>query len=319
MAFVLRCSLLNWALYFLGRNVKNLILVVDESGAKGYSDQSEKFFGETGVMAGFLFHEDDYHEHEINLNLLRTRYLSDGKLHITDLDFNSQSQLREDVLKYLIDNEVVCVFEAIYSEGFYKVAQENLERSHRLKQQRKSKIKLSGNDKKEMLHAQLFQGVFGKAVAYGLDTIGENYSILVKTDFVDDGVLSKLTMSADEVLNVGEARTKTVTGWDTYESKVVSGSISSQISDPAGVLGDFSGISYEVEREDSAFTLVADVISNTLYRHLANRPKEEATLPLNYESSIPKDMDDVIFYGISDENDPPYYSDIIFRHPERKI
>ena len=62
--------------------MEKLILVVDESGAKGYADQQENYLGETGVIAGFVFPESEYDKHETELNNIRNSYSSDEKLEV---------------------------------------------------------------------------------------------------------------------------------------------------------------------------------------------------------------------------------------------
>lgn len=297
----------------------DLILVVDESGAKGYSDQPEKYFGETGVMAGFLFHKDEHDKHQANLTNLRNQFVIDGKLHITDLETDQKKKLCEKIIKYLVDNEVICVFEAIYSEGFYKAGQDKLETLNKSKKQRVSTVKLSGNDKKELLHAQLFKGVFAKAVNYGLDFIEGDFSLLVKTDHVDDGVFSKLTDSANEFLNFGKPKKTKKTGWNPDLKQKVEGSIEFTVSDPHNMLDDLSDFVYEIQREDSEFTLVADVLANSIYRHLKLRSQNGTTRPLNSENSIPKNMEDIYFFGIAPDGEAPYFTDAIFGHPLEKI
>ncbi|WP_309266399.1 hypothetical protein [Aeromonas salmonicida] len=298
--------------------MKKLILVVDESGAKGYADQKENYSGETGVVAGFLFPESEYEQHETKLNIIRNSYNSDGKLHITDLDANTQKNLREDIIKYLEANEVVCVFEAMYVEGLHHVSEESRSRHQAIRQQLQSPIKCSANEKYELLHEKLFVGVFGKALAFSQDCLENCTHISVITDNIDEPVIKKISKGIDELLGCMEPKVTKSTGFDPVKKEVVTGTITSKIHDPSGILGDYSSIGYDIDKEDSAFTLVADVLANSIYRHLANR-EEDLTHALNTEASLPEFMNELFFYGLSSEDDKPYIMDLLYQHPDKII
>lgn len=100
--------------------MEKIILVIDESGAKGYSDQQESYSGEVGVMAGFLIPDKRLKEVRKDLEDIRQRYLTNGKLHIADLDPTQQETLRKDIFKYFLNSKIHCVYEAIHVEGFFQ-------------------------------------------------------------------------------------------------------------------------------------------------------------------------------------------------------
>lgn len=55
----------------------------DESGAKGYADQQEKYPGEVGVFAGLLVPEQQHADLSIKLDMIAKRFTPEqGKLHI---------------------------------------------------------------------------------------------------------------------------------------------------------------------------------------------------------------------------------------------
>ncbi|HHF3021333.1 TPA: hypothetical protein ACPJ0R_004378 [Vibrio diabolicus] len=298
--------------------MEKLILVVDESGAKGYADQKENYSGETGVIAGFVFPESEYEQHKTELDNIRNSHSSDGKLHITDLEPDAQKSLRDDIIHYLEANEVVCVFEAMYVEGLHHISEESRSRHQAIRQQLKSNIKRSTNEKYELLHEKLFVGVFGKALAFSQDCLENCTYISVITDNIDDPVIKKISKGIDELLGCKEPKVTKSTGFDPVKKEVVTGTITSTIHDPSGILGDYSSIGYAIEKEDSAFTLVADVLANSIYRHLANR-EENLTHALNTEASLPEFMHELFFYGLSSEGDTPYIMDLLYQHPDKKI
>ncbi len=63
-----------------------IIFACDESGAKGYADQDERYPGEVGVFAGILMPEDDVCQKLFPFQNLIAKYTPpSGKLHIADL------------------------------------------------------------------------------------------------------------------------------------------------------------------------------------------------------------------------------------------
>lgn len=99
--------------------MNTVFLVIDESGAKGYSDKKESYPGEVGVMAGFLIPEKYILMVRNELEEIKANYFSDSKIHITDLESEDQESLRSEIYDYFIKRNIICVFEAIYSEGFF--------------------------------------------------------------------------------------------------------------------------------------------------------------------------------------------------------
>ena len=76
----------------------NIVLVCDESGAKGYADQQESYPGEVGVFAGILVPEERKAVARTAFQAIYDRYQPvTGKLHIADLAPASQSNLRNDI------------------------------------------------------------------------------------------------------------------------------------------------------------------------------------------------------------------------------
>ena len=127
----------------------DIVLVIDESGAKGYSTKEEKSSGEIGVMVGYLIPKE-------HLSLARNLAIScfssitsNTKIHLTDLTREQQKAARNIVYTMFSNNELVWFYNAIYSQGFYE--------SH-------NKESRGGLEEKELLHSKLFSGVFLKAL-----------------------------------------------------------------------------------------------------------------------------------------------------------
>ena len=169
--------------------MEEIYLVIDESGAKGYSDNVESFEGEIGLMAGFIVPSAALKEIRSDLQAIRNRFLTTEKVHITDLQSEQQHELREDLYQYIKDKNISCIYEAIYVQGFFDCFDDFKKKLKSTKQSIRSNIKIPDQKIKELLHAALFEGVFCKALAYCINN-GYNgkYKINVITDRIDQSI-----------------------------------------------------------------------------------------------------------------------------------
>ena len=265
-----------------------IYLVCDESGAKGYSDKTEKYKGETGVFAGIFISEDKIESIRKKLNKIATSYFTDEKWHITDLSDSKKESLRADIYKVIEDENLVCVYEAIHVEGFYAEHRRIDEIKNDSKTNVKSDIKISGNPKHDSLHVELFQGLFCKAIAYCIDTFGKNYELIFLSDNIDNPVLKSFKESAEEVTNFSLTE-KIVTGFDTKKQEIVRWTmkISSEIPKSYG-FSDFETAIYEIEIEpkNSGLTLVADILANSINYIFNSREENYIGNPLNGSSRV---------------------------------
>ena len=293
-----------------------IFLVIDESGAKGYSDKSENYRGEIGVMAGFLVPEKYIESVREGFGTIKNNYFTEGKLHITDLSSEDQNSLRQNIFEYIISRNIICVFEAIHSEGFFQYFEFVKGMHEKAKQQRRSNIKISNNEKKELLHEQLFQGAFSKAVSMCVDNIGETFHLAVITDNIDSSIKKKFITSADELLNFGDKKIKIVTGYDPDSKEIVSGSITTDFENAKKILGEYSNIRYSIDCEDSGLTLAADVIANSLNHHFKSRGNVKIGTPLNTRNALKGYPLENMMYGLWESQDLNYCSDALFMHPD---
>jgi len=299
-----------------GKNMASITFVIDESGAKGYSDNREQHEGELGVLAGILLPEEQVPTVESDLESIAGNYLSDGKLHITDLESKDQESLRGEIFDYLLSIRAPWTYEAIYVEGLHDHSQLVASMVNQAKENRRSKIKISGNEKYDLLHTEMFVGAFGKGVAFCMDHVGHQFHLNVITDNVDKPILKEFHESAEHLLNIGKMSVRKVTGFDPESKKVVTGSISSEITQGFDALGDFLGVSFEISISESALTLAADVLTNSVHHHLASLQKYDLGCALNTQEAIEGHRLAPIVYGVSGgELDAPQLADTIFRHP----
>lgn len=294
--------------------MNQMFLICDESGAKGYSSNHESFIGEIGIMAGCLVADEQLAEVLVALDGIGTKYLGQGKLHITDLSPAQQECLRAEVFDYLRENAVPCMYEAIYVEGFHTWFASQIELLEQARLGRQSAIKVSGNFTQESLHVHLFQGLLGKAVAYCLDNVGERINLVVVADQIDPSVVKDATNAINELLAADQPSESKVTGFDPITKRVVKATVQIKVKTPAEALLDLSGISVTIQCETSGLTLAADVLANSINHHFRTRPQEQKMTALNDAQAIQGHPLKSVMSGIWN-GEGLYASDALFKHP----
>ena len=248
--------------------METVLLVLDESGAKGYDDNKEQHQGEFGVMAGFALPESKAEAFISGLSEIVKSIAADGKLHITDLDAVAQETLRRRLFDYFSKCRALWFYEAVYVQGFHEAQSRVKQLVEEAKEARRSCVKLSLNPIRESLHGQLFLGAFGSGVALVMDHIGPAFHLKVMTDRVDEPILKLFKAQADQLLSVGQPDQNEVTGFDTEKKEIVRGAIETSVASGDDAFGDFSGVTYEIECADNLLTLAADILANSVHYHL---------------------------------------------------
>ena len=297
--------------------MRTICLVCDESGAKGYADKKEKYPGEVGVMAGFIFPEKCLNELYPDLEKIALPSPIENKCHITGLSPDKQDRLRNNLFAYFKEKNILCLYEAIHSEGFYRHNKTVTDLSNKAKNQCWSEIKLSNNQTKELLHEHLFQGLFGKAVALCTDYLGKKFHLKVITDTIDVPVKERFEKTAKELLSFGNnAEVKNVTGYDPAKNEVVERKIISKVEDPNNLMGDFSGVQFTIEMQDSCLTFAADIVANSIYRHFKSRKEGFVGKALNTTDAIKGHPLESNMYGLWKGDASTYFADAVFMHPK---
>ncbi|MDO8291015.1 MAG: hypothetical protein Q7T44_17510 [Parvibaculum sp.] len=296
--------------------MKKIIFIADESGAKGYSSTQENQPGELGVMAGYLIPESCLDSVKQDFDCIRSKFFSAGKVHITDLTASQQNEMRKEFFEYFLERKIFWVYEATYVQGYAESALRLNELTKGAHQARRSEVSMSWREKHEMLHGTLFQGAFGKAVAFCMDMADVPFQIDVITDRTDDPILKLFHEKASELLSVGEDSTHEATGFDRASKEVVRGKISISVGDPDNLLGDFSQVSFTIVCDDSALTLAADVLANSVNYHLNQLQEESPGIALNRTRSMSEHPLQSLLYGGA-EDDGIDISDALYRHPMR--
>jgi hypothetical protein len=299
--------------------METVMLVMDESGFKGYDDNQEQQQGEFGVMAGFALPESKAEQFLSGLSTVVESFQSDGKLHITDLSPSEQEQLRQRLFDYFSKCRALWFYEAIYVQGFYEAHGQAKALVEEAKKARRSNVKLSLNPTKASLHGELFLGAFTSGLALVTDYLGSAFHLKVVTDHVDEPILKLFREEADRFLSVGQPDRTEVTGFDTETKEVVRGAVETSVGSGLSVLGDFSGITYEIECTDDLLTLAADVLANSVRYHLSQIQAVTPGAALNSPEAIKDHPLEHLVYGAPSSSSSVNIADTIFRHPNTRL
>ena len=299
----------------IGERMETVVLVMDESGAKGYSDKQESFPGELGVMAGFLLPEKHLACVSDDLNLIRDKYVLAKKCHITDLPPKDQSCLRSDIFDYFKLRHIFWVYEATYVEGLHQHSESLKKLVTETKHDRKSKIKVSTKIRNDSLHIKLFLGAFGKGLSLAMDLVGPDLHVKVITDQVDSKLLKMFNTEACHLLHVGEPKTSVVTGFDSESKQLFRGTIKSEVTSGSEVLGDLSKVTYSISCTDSSLTFAADVVANSVHHHLKSWQQQSVGQALNSIEAIKGHVLAELVYGTYDAAQAPWITDAMYMHP----
>lgn len=296
--------------------MEEMIFVVDESGAKGYSTNKEQYPGELGVAAGYMLPAQLLSKLRSNLDSVVAKYSTDGKLHITDLAPEDQESLRSEIFKLFISRQAPWVYESVYVDGLHGAVARSNAITEKFRQEITSSIKISARPEIELLHANIFCGAVIKAIAFLMDRGVSEFKVTIITDRVDDSVIDMFKDKIDEFLGFGSEKTHEVKGWDVENKKPVRKSYKTKVtvSEPWAI--DLSKISYEIKVEDSSLTLAADVLVNSVHHNLRERQSRQLGLDLNSGDPLSEHPLRKFLYGIPSGN-MPWLTDALYAHPER--
>lgn len=254
--------------------MEKMILVLDESGAKGYAKTQEKYEGEIGLMAGFLYTEEEINKIELMFDSIINNYRSgaDGKIHITDLDKNNQKKLRNEVFDAFNKTKLQWFYTAIYAEGFH---QSEFEEGRG-----------GSKSKKDSLHAKLFQNMFTMSLSMADSLNKNNLNLIVKTDNIDKGIIKKFKKEAklisNSLLRKEQEIFNHISDDKTGKFKKNKATISIKCAD----LMKFEGIKLDIICEYSSITIAADILANSVNYYLRKNQKIELNSHINNKEAI---------------------------------
>jgi hypothetical protein len=293
-----------------------LYFICDESGSKGFADNQEKFAGEYGVFAGYFLTDKNYNTLKNKFKTIYEKYVTAGqKLHITDLTPENQENLRKDVFECLKTENISCVYEAISVKGYHR----EFENSAKLEKEQNEKIKntfsFSKNQEKGRLHSELFQAVFGKAIAYYNDTIGDDIEIQIITDNIDNKLKKEFEEKAKELINPLDKAIE-FKAFDKEKKQPVTKTMtfaSEQLKND-----NISKTKFNIISEVNELTLIADILANTVSYYLKKAVEQNPNIILNSKDAIQDHPLLILFYGLSTDTFSNIVSDKIYGRMEEE-
>lgn len=271
-----------------------LILICDESKAKGFNDKPASDGDPIGVVAGLLLTEANFRIIEPLIAQVRSKFEpKDGKLHVTGISPLEQEQLRKDVYEIIQNSKGVIVYEAITQDGFHNWYNTQTDYWNKLKAEAKEKgYGYTFSDHKKRLQTTLFLGCFLRALAYieENEDSGLNFDIDVLTDTIDKPILEEIEQELRGYLSFNPSqKIETVATRFNYTTKAIErheGTIEYDIVTPDGKsIGDLSGVKLSV-RIDNQNEIIADVLSNSIAYHLEQSFNKNKTILLSTVEAI---------------------------------
>lgn len=298
----------------------------DESGAKGYADQVESYPGEIGVFAGIMVPEECLATVQPVFDQIAARYMPKlGKLHIADLPTEQQDALREELFAAIRSATLPCFWYAIHVDGLHAqheniktILKQNIDTLRSARDGVEPRIKRSSpREEPSSMHIELFTGLYSHLIAFLSERGKQDVDVMIRTDHVDTPIVKKFSKVAAELLS-NDPYISTLTGFDTLEKKVVTGSITTTVKWPPEL--DFSpmvsSLSITTMPHSDGLVLAADVLANSLHYLFKSRDEDSLYSSLNCREAVENHplsnyLDTFTNWGVAD-----YVGDGIYQHPK---
>jgi hypothetical protein len=254
--------------------METMVLVLDESGAKGYAKTKETHEGEIGLMAGFLYTESEIDQIKKMLDRIVSPYYSkiNGKFHITDLDKASQKRLRDEVFYAFRMTRLQWFFMGIYAEGFH---------------QSEFDYGRGGSaNPKELLHSELFKNMFIMSLIMSNSINKNDLRLIIKTDNIDQGVLNKFKKEGDFICDLFLGREREIF---THIKDKETGKFKKEIfltRTESDNLPKFKNIGFDIICDSSSLTIAADILANSVNYYLRKNQEKEVGVFINNKEAI---------------------------------
>ena len=203
------------------------------------------------------------------------------KVHSTEL-FNDEGnrKIRDELHEYLsAKDEWLLVYEAVYPLGIYQNEKLTLDIFNEHKPDN-PRMKVSKNPQKKRIYNSLLEGIIIKLDE--MCRIENSSNLVMVSDHIDFGI-HKEALETLGYLKEEEHR-NTVTGFDAVDKKVVSKDILSRIEGIDVSVKHVNTI--EIDSTTSSMTVAADIIANTLYRHIKSKIEINETLRLHSPKAL---------------------------------
>jgi hypothetical protein len=260
----------------------HVILVCDESGAKGYAVANNLDTDEIGVFAGVMVPAELLPTVREEFDHIVSRYApADNKLHITDLSREAQDALRNDTYELIRKHRLPCFYEAIHLAGFNNAHGPLVAAVEKARQARTSSVRMSENPvTAPSLHVTLFEGIFSKVVAFCMERQKSRLHVEVWTDNVDQPIALEFEKAARKLTDYSPT-VNNVTGYDTETKKVRRGYVKVGPSQNAALPVSIEHFELKTIGDSNGLVVAADVLANSLHHLFKSRPDDERYTALN--------------------------------------
>jgi len=291
--------------------MSKLYLICDESEAKGFADNQEKFEGEFGVFAGYLLTDENYMRIESEIEHIVSFFTpkTGEKLHAAALSKDDRVLLEDKVFECFNRNKVSCVYVAVSVKGYHDVNKEIYDLGRKCVEYSASeRYSFSKNAVKDRLHSDLFQSLFAKTVEYHLHYLDGEIEIDVTIDRIDKRLKKEFCLKIREFINILNPITHHA--FDKLKQFPVRGSI--EFSNVSLSNDKVSKTKFTIDDDVNAMTIVADVIAHSVSRELKKSVQHNPDVLLNSVVALNNHPLLSLFYDLS-SGDNFNDTDLIYR------
>lgn len=246
-------------------------LIIDESGEKGYSNNISTDDDKFGTMGGYILFENQI---EIAREILKDRlstFSFDGKFHMSSLSKEEQKRLSNTAFEFMRENSINWVQVSIYNKGFKNYSYEE----------------------KLLLHSELFNDVFIKAIAYIYDnTRSKIINLKVISDTLDKRTIKQFEKYISPIKNLMNGQREHIIQKKDYTMKSTV-----DFGDSSFLLDN---LTINISCENTELTVIADVLSYTTHDCLKQEIKLNPDINLDAYQSLENHPIQSLVYGCYD-------------------
>ncbi|QKE61884.1 hypothetical protein HNE05_00370 [Aquipseudomonas campi] len=282
-------------------------LIIDESGAKGYSRNPEQSDGELGVMTGLMIPGYTYARVKKLFESSAGDHNLPEKRHITDIPTEAQQASRDKIFNIFKMCGIPWLYDAIFTHGLYE--SEFLENRG------------GNNNERELLHAKLFINVMIKAFACLHKFRDQEIELIVISDQLDSGTIKTFKRELSPYLDFLHRKpiNKDITSFNRETKKIIKSTHTSSLS-PESNTPRFKKLDVSIICEDSAITFAADILANCTHFYIKKNYIERNITKLNSIQAIAgHPLEDLVMHTY-DGDDPLAWqpSDVVYRRNKDK-
>lgn len=254
----------------------------DESGEKGFLDPNFSA-SDIGLIAGIALPARlvSTFDSEISQILSRLDTREIVKAHAVELFRDGKNLgIKDELLNFLKNRgEWLLIYEAIYPLGLYKNEKTTQELISKYKPNN-PKIKTSKNENKLRIYTALLSGIIIKLDELCL--IEGSHDVRMISDQIDVGILREALITLDYLKQ--DVHVQKMSGFDPCTGQIVRGSVKSKVTGFDTKVKHVSDL--KIENSISNLSIAADIVSNTLYRHLKSEIGKRSFLRLHSRKAV---------------------------------